>query len=207
MPTLTSRAPAESRGRRAPAVPPLGAAQAPRGRITVAPTGIERPFADDEIIVSKTDPTGHLTYVNDVFLRVSGFARHELIGAPHSVIRHPDMPRAIFRVLWDGLGAGREVFAYVCNLAADGGHYWVFAHVTPTVDGAGRTVGYHSNRRTVDRTKLPAVQRLYAELRALERRHEQGEGGRRAAVEASTAHLTRLLADRGCSYDEFVWSL
>lgn len=192
--------------------PPLPARRPPRtARPRVTPTGIERPFGDDEIIVSKTDLTGHITYVNDVFVRVSDFGRAELIGAPHSVIRHPDMPRAVFQTLWDGLEAGREVFAYIVNLARNGDHYWVFAHVTPTVDAAGRTRGYHSNRRTVDRRALPAVEALYAELRGIEQAVERGQSGadssKRAAVAASHAHLTRHLANRGQSYDEFVWSL
>ena len=177
-------------------------------RVRVEPTGIERPFADDEIIVSKTDLAGRITYVNDVFVRVSAFARRELLGAPHSVIRHPDMPRAVFQLLWDELRAGREVFAYVVNLARNGDHYWVFAHVTPSVDAAGRVVGYHSNRRTVRRAALPAVRSLYAELRAVEHAIERGrDGSRRAAVAASMACLTDHLTAGGLSYDEYVWSL
>lgn len=207
---------------------PSAPLRTPRPRVArpqVTPTGVERAIDDGEIIVSKTDLTGHLTYVNDVFLRVSDYTRAELIGAPHSVIRHPAMPRAIFDVLWEGLRAGREVFAYVVNLARNGDHYWVFAHVTPSLDGTGRPVGFHSNRRTVDRRALPAVERLYAELRQLERAVEQRAGARlatlgatgtptsgldtskRAAVTASRAHLHTLLTARGQSYDEFVWSL
>lgn len=196
----------------APRTTPPSRVDAPRtARPRVTPTGVERPFADDEIIVSKTDLTGHILYVNDVFLRVSDFTRAELVGAPHSIIRHPDMPRAVFQTLWTGLQANREVFAYIVNLAKNGDHYWVFAHVTPSVDAAGRILGYHSNRRTVDRRALVAVQALYAELREVERRVESGAAGadasKRAAVAASLAHLDAHLAARRQSYDEFVWSL
>src|SRR5689334_2578922 len=95
------------------------------------PTGVERTFGADEIIVTKTDPRGVITYANEVFLRVSALTEAEAAGQPHSIIRHPDMPRAVFKLLWDTLGERQEIFAYVKNLAADGAHYWVFAHVTP----------------------------------------------------------------------------
>ena len=192
----------------APPAPPAAAPRAgPTARPRIAPTGIERRFDDDEIIVSKTDPTGRITYVNDVFLRASGYARAELIGAPHSVIRHPAMPRAIFELLWNRLAAGHEVFAYVVNMARDGAHYWVFAHVTPTLGRDGRTVSYHSNRRTPDRRALPAVEALYARLLAAEQAIERTGGRKRDAVAASTALLDTFLHERGVSYDELVWSL
>jgi len=99
-------------------------------------TGIERTFDQDQIIVSKTDLTGHLTYANELFLGIARYAEDEVLGQPHSLVRHPDMPRAIFDLLWETLKAGREIFAFVINRGKDGSHYWVLAHVTPTlVDG------------------------------------------------------------------------
>ncbi len=192
------------------AAPSPGTARTVPSRTGIALTGVERPFADDEIIVSKTDLTGKITYVNDVFVRVAQYSRSELMGAPHSIIRHPDMPRAVFQLLWDTIKEGREVFAYVLNLARSGDHYWVYAHVTPTFDRTGRVVSYHSNRRTVKRSALPDVQALYAELRAIEQGIERGSPGqdssKRAAIAASVTHLTMHLTNRGQSYDEFVWS-
>lgn len=170
-------------------------------RVAVAATGIERHWSDDEIIVSKTDLAGRITYANDVFHRVSGYSPAELLGAPHSIIRHPDMPRAIFALLWAQLEAEREVFAYVKNLTPTGDHYWVFAHITPTRGPGGRISGYHSNRRTVDRRALVPIEALYAELRAA----EAGHARKRDAIAASTALLDRRLAERGMSYDEYVW--
>src|SRR5262245_21896843 len=111
----------------------------------IQPTGQERFFGADEIIVSKTDLRGHLTYANDVFLRVSAFAEDEVVGKPHNLIRHPDMPRCVFKLLWETISGGDELFAYIVNLAQDGAHYWVLAHVTPSVGLDGRVVGYHSN--------------------------------------------------------------
>ena len=181
------------------------ATAAPRSaaaRRGIRPTGVERTFSPDELIVSKTDPRGIITYANDVFLRVSGYAEDEVLGRPHNLIRHPDMPRAVFKLLWDALGAGQEVFAYVNNLAADGAHYWVLAHVTPSHDARGALVGYHSNRRAPSRRGVAAVLPLYERLVAEERRHPTA----RAAVEASSELLAALLRERGATYDEFVWS-
>ena len=98
-------------------------------------TGVERTFGEDEIIVSKTDLTGRITYANDVFLRISGYAEAEVLGQPHSIIRHPGTPRAVFSLLWRTIESGREIFAYVVNRAKNGDHYWVLAHVTPTFSG------------------------------------------------------------------------
>ncbi|MFN8666206.1 MAG: PAS domain-containing protein [Gemmatimonadaceae bacterium] len=172
-------------------------------RTQVVPSGRERTFGEDEIIVSKTDLQGKITYANDVFIRVSGYDEHELLGAPHSIIRHPDMPRAVFKLLWDTLGAGREVFAYVNNMARNGDNYWVLAHVTPSFDRNGTIVGYHSNRRVPERSKLEKLQPIYAALLAAERRHAD----RRDGLVASVALLEATLATAGIAYDEWVWSL
>lgn len=169
----------------------------------VRPSGVERTFGQDEIIVSKTDPKGIIRYANDVFLRVSCYTEAELIGKPHNIIRHPDMPRGVFKLMWDTIAAGDEIFAYVVNLAADGAHYWVFAHVTPSYDVQGRLTGYHSNRRSPDRGAVRQIEELYAVLR----REEQRAGAGHASVEASVDHLERLLRERRVTYDEFVWSL
>ncbi|WP_229071253.1 PAS domain-containing protein [Actinoplanes sp. DH11] len=167
------------------------------------PTGTERTFGDGELIVSKTDPRGVITYANDVFLRVSALAEEDAVGQPHNIIRHPDMPRAVFKLLWDTLKQEQEIFAYVLNLAADGAHYWVFAHVTPSYDTAGRLVGYHSNRRVPSRTAVAAADELYAVLRAAERRHDHTPD----AVAAGVAALQAVLAERGSTYDELIWEI
>ncbi len=169
----------------------------------VRPTGVERTFGDEQIIVSKTDPRGILTYVNDLFVEISAYPEHELLGRPHSVIRHPDMPRCVFKLLWDRISNGSEIFAYVVNLAADGAHYWVLAHVTPTRDATGRIVGYHSNRRRACPQALERIEPLYAALLAEERRHDHPP----TAIAASSTLLSSELDLLGASYDEFVWSL
>lgn len=169
----------------------------------IVPTGVERQFGTEEIIVSKTDLKGHLTYANDVFIRVSGFEEHELIGRPHSLIRHPDMPRAVFKLLWDAVESGREIFAYVNNMSRNGDHYWVLAHVTPSFDGDGRIIGYHSNRRVPDRRAVDKIMPMYDMLRSAEQRHADRKDG----LVASVAMLEGMLAKTGMSYHEWVWTL
>ncbi|AGL20525.1 PAS domain-containing protein [Actinoplanes sp. N902-109] len=169
----------------------------------VAPTGVERTFGEDEIIVTKTDQRGVLTYANDVFLRVSALTEADAVGQPHNIIRHPDMPRAVFKLLWDTLRDRQELFAYIVNLAADGAHYWVLAHVTPSFDQRGQLVGYHSSRRRPDRPAVDQAREIYRGLRAEEHRHSNpGQ-----ALDASSAMLAGLLRERGQTYDEFVWGL
>ena len=167
-------------------------------------TGVERHFDDNEIIVSKTDLKGRITYANDVFLRLAGYTEQQCLGEPHSMIRHPEMPRCVFGLLWDTIQDGREIFAYVVNRSANGDHYWVNAHVTPSRDGSGNIIGYHSNRRVPDRHILEShIMPLYKELLAEEERHTNKKEG----LQASTGIFTGLLKERGLEYDEFVATL
>jgi PAS domain S-box-containing protein len=169
----------------------------------VAPTGVERFFGEDEIIVSKTDSRGVITYANDVFQRVAGYSERELMRQPHNLIRHPDMPQCVFRYLWQTIAAGNEIFAYVVNQARNGDHYWVFAHVTPSFDRSGKIIGYHSNRRLPGREAVRRIQPIYAALLAEERKHSNPESGINAAMAMLVAHLQAA----GMDYDQFVFSL
>jgi PAS domain S-box-containing protein len=167
-------------------------------------TGVEKFFDDDEIIVSKTDLKGHITYANDVFLKVAGYAEAEILGQPHSIIRHPDMPRSVFHLLWETIQGGSEIFAYVINRAKSGDHYWVLAHVTPSSDSSGQIVGYHSNRRVPDKRVVnDNIIPLYQTLLAEEERHASRKDGLKAASEI----VVNLLNDHGIGYDEFVATL
>jgi PAS domain S-box-containing protein len=169
----------------------------------VQPSGRESLFNQDEIIVSKTDLTGRIVYANDVFLRVSHLSHAEIIGRPHNLIRHPDMPRCIFRLLWDTIQAGSEIFAYVLNMASNGDHYWVFAHVTPTLGPSGTVLGYHSNRRKPTAVQVAGISRLYGRLLAA----EQAAANRRDGIERSLALFHRILGREGVGYDEFIFSV
>jgi len=167
------------------------------------PSGVEAFFDREEIIVSKTDARGRITYANHVFLRVAGYTEAEILGQPHSCIRHPDMPRCVFKLLWDTIQRGDEVFAYVVNMAKNGDHYWVLAHVTPTFDKSGQIIGYHSNRRCPDRSAVDAIRPIYAALLDAER----GFATKADAIASSTKVLVDTLAKAGVSYEAFVFSL
>ena len=177
--------------------------EAPMRRLAVPPSGREITFDEREIIVSKTDTRGVITYANDVFQRVSGYTEAELVGQPHNLIRHPDMPACVFQLLWDTIGNGQEIFAYVLNQARNGDAYWVFAHVTPSWDSAGRIVCYHSNRRVPYADALPKVRGLYAALLAEEQRHSNAKDG----IAAGVRMVQDTLRSAGVTYDQFVFSL
>jgi len=169
----------------------------------VTPTTQERTFGEDEIIVSKTDAAGRITYANDVFLTVALYEEHEVLGQPHSIVRHPDMPRCVFKLLWDTVQDGREIFAYVKNMAKNGDFYWVFAHVTPSFAGGDKVVGFHSNRRTPKREAVEKIAPLYDALLAEENRHANRKEGMMAGFQMLCGKLEEL----GMDYDEFVFSL
>ncbi|MBI3504788.1 MAG: PAS domain-containing protein [Proteobacteria bacterium] len=167
------------------------------------PTGKERTFGEDEVIVSKTDTKGKITYGNEVFLRISGYPESEIVGAPHSILRNPAMPRCVFKLLWNKIEAGDEIFAYVVNMANGGDHYWVFAHVTPTFGPDGKITGYHSNRRKPTPDQIRTVSALYKSLLDIEERASD----RKAGMEQAYEHLSSMLKSKGVSYEEFVFSV
>lgn len=174
----------------------------PKSR-TLALTGQERVLAPDEIIVSKTDLGGRITYANRVFQRISGYSEAELLGAPHSLVRHPDMPRGVFQLLWETIEAGEELFAYVVNRAKNGDHYWVLAHVTPTFDARGTIIGYHSNRRAPARKAIETVLPVYRELCAL----EAACADRKEAMVRSRARLGEVLASLSLDVQRLAFAL
>ncbi|RMG29014.1 MAG: PAS domain-containing protein [Gammaproteobacteria bacterium] len=167
------------------------AAPAPEREVKLAP---------DELIVSRTDPKGRIRYVNRTFMRVSGYSEPEIMGKPHNIIRHPDMPRGIFRLLWKTILAGEECFAYVKNRTRDGGYYWVFANVTADRNAEGEIIGFFSVRRRMPEALIPYFESLYARMRA-------AEAGKPAsqAPEAGIAVLEEEIRNRGFdSYETFV---
>jgi len=165
-------------------------------------TGVERTFGADEIIVSKTDTKGRLTYVNQLFQTIADYKEDELIGQPHNIVRHPDMPRCVFKLLWDTISSGNELFAYVVNRCKFGDHYWVFAHVTPTFDSTGQITGFHSSRRCPSRSALAQIQPIYAELRSIENQHRLPKD----QIAASSPVLHSKLDEIGLTYEEFMFS-
>lgn len=157
----------------------------------------------DDLIITKTDQKGVITYANRKFMQVSNYAESALLGQAHNLIRHPDMPRGVFRLMWKTLMQGKEFFGILKNYTADGGFYWVFANVTPDYGIDGSTKGYYSVRRMPTRHAIDTMTRIYAEMRAVEQ-----SAGKAAAPDTSLAWLQDYLdkAHAG-SYENFVLGL
>lgn len=166
-------------------------------------SGKEVHFDRDDLIVSKTDLQGRITYANHTFLEIAGYDESECIGKQHNLIRNPNMPRSVFELLWTTVAKGKELFAYVVNSTKNGDHYWVVAHVTPSVQN-GKTVGYHSTRRvanpdTINNVIVP----LYDKLLSVERNNPSKKDGLQDAI----GTLNGVLNEKGVSYDEFMADL
>ncbi|WP_120944304.1 MULTISPECIES: PAS domain-containing protein [Helicobacter] len=147
-------------------------------------------------LVTKTNTKGVITYANKPFIDiVGGNGERDLLHKPHSVVRHPDMPKLIFKMMWSTIKQKQEIFAYVKNKTFDGDFYWVFANVTASVDANGMVVGYYSVRRAPNRKAVSIVSGLYQKLLEAEKR-----GG----IQASTMLLEETLQAEGYTYDAWV---
>lgn len=155
-------------------------------------------MADNDFIVSKTDPKGKITYCNKIFMDMAEYTEDELLGKPHSIVRHPDMPKAVFRYLWETIAKKEEVFAYVVNKTKKGNHYWVFTNVTASLDENGNIIGYYSVRRRPNPEALNTIIPLYKKMIEV----EKSEG-----VDASFKIITDILEEKGIGYDELIISL
>ncbi len=125
---------------------------------------IETVVPEDELIISRTDLQGIITYVNETFAAISGYTSEELIGKPHNVIRHPDMPSAVFKDLWQTLQAGKKWGGYVKNMRSDTGFYWVYAEVS-AVYKEGELVEYKSIRTPIRSEEKLEYQKRYDAMR------------------------------------------
>jgi len=140
-------------------------------------------------IVSETDATGKITYVNDYFMEVSGYTEDELIGKPHSIVRHPDMPKVVFKLLWETIKQGKNINAVVKNLAKDGRYYWIFTEfeIRKNTD-TGEVIGYHASRKTISKHVIEIIADLYAQLLEIEKKD---------GVDASEKYLQEFLKEKG----------
>lgn len=168
----------------------------------IAPTSKEYTLKDDDFIVSKTDLKGVITYTNEVFLDICLLKESDLIGNPHSVIRHPDMPKAVFAFLWDTIKRGEEFFGVVKNLCGDGSFYWVLANITPSFDAQGKMTGFFSVRRKPTKELVDIMSSLYQKMLAEEKRHSSDK----QAIGAATKILTDFIEQQGVSYNEYIIS-
>ncbi|MCU7812083.1 MAG: PAS domain-containing protein [Candidatus Thiodiazotropha sp. (ex Notomyrtea botanica)] len=168
----------------------------------ITPTDREILMKDQDFIVSKTDLKGRITYANRVFMQIAGYTESELLNVQHNIIRHPDMPRGVFRLLWTVIESGQECFAYVKNMAKSGDYYWVYANVTVDYDTNNQPIGYFSVRRKPSREGISAIIPVYQEMMRIEQ-----QAGARDAPNASVNWLVELLQSKGTTYEEFIHTL
>ncbi len=129
---------------------------------------IETEVPEDEVIISRTDLNGVITYVNETFAKISGYSEEELIGKPHNILRHPDMPKSVYRDLWDSIKARKSWSGYVKNMRKDRGYYWVYAEISGVYKD-GELVEYKSIRSPVEKDKRIEMQNLYDMMRENEK--------------------------------------
>ena len=147
-------------------------------------------------IVSKTDPQGIIEYGNDYFVEISGYSESELIGKPHSIVRHPDMPKVVFKMMLDRINKAQNIMAVVKNLAKDGSYYWVVTEFEPKVDSLTNEIISHTAfRKAAPQKAIDAVIPLYQKLLEIEK-----DGG----MEASEKYLRGYFEENDTTYDELI---
>jgi len=162
------------------------------------PIDEEIKFSKKKFIVSKTDTKGIITFVNKNFCEISGYSEEELIGAPHNIIRHPDMPRAIFYLIWSNLLRGEPVSGVIKNLAKSGKYYWVIADLDVKKDANGNITSLIAFRRAAPQQVIDVMEELYATMRNIEKKR---------GMEGALAYLEAYLEEKKMSYDEFLLDL
>ena len=163
--------------------------------MSVTPTNIEHEVKTVDIIVSKGNEAGDITYANPIFFKLAGYTQGELLDQPHSMIRHPDMPKIVFKFLWDNLKEGKNVNAFTKNLSKDGGFYWVLAQVRVATNPDGSFRNYVSTRKGMTENARKVIEPLYAELLAAE--------GSSGDMDASLKILESFLENNGASLETF----
>jgi len=146
-------------------------------------------------IVSKTDVSGKIVYSNQYFSEISGYTESELVGSPHNIVRHPDMPKAIFYLMWQRLRKGHNIMAVVKNLAKNGDYYWVTTDFEIKKGRMGKVRHYIAFRQAAPKHVVKSIEPLYARLRRIE--EEEG-------MRASILYLETFLAEKGMDYDQFI---
>ena len=152
----------------------------------------------NRIIMSKTDLNGVIEFANDYFVEISGYSRAELMGQPHNIIRHPEMPKVIFKLLWDQIQNGKSIYAFVKNLTKKGQTYWVFSKVDPKIDTNGNITSYVSNRRGIPAETALKVEEYYKILLEIETSNP---------VSISEKYFNGLLEELNLDYDTFIQNL
>lgn len=166
----------------------------------VHPTPLDREIKLDpsQVIMSKTDSRGVIEYANNYFMGISGYEEYELMGQPHSIIRHPDMPKVIFKVLWERLNKGQNIHALVKNLAKDGRFYWVLTNFETKYSPDGNIVSHYARRKAAPSNVIYQIEKLYKTLIAIEKKQNP---------ETAERYFAGLLEEKRQTYDEFILDL
>lgn len=154
----------------------------------IVPLNEEIKLENKRYLVSETDAKGVITYCNDYFTEISGYSKEELLGKQHNIIRHPDMPKVIFKLLWERIQSGKNVNAVVKNLAKNGKYYWIFTEFKTRVDLDTNTViGYTAHRKTISHSAIDVIAPLYAKLLEIEKDKD---------VESAQKYLSEFLNEK-----------
>jgi len=146
-------------------------------------------------IVTYTDSKGNILYANKYFMEITGYNKEELLHKPHSIVRHPDMPRIIFKIMWEKIQKGENIMAIVKNLAKDGRYYWVVTDFETRRDKYTKKISYVAFRKAAAREAIQAVIPLYKKLCEIEKKE---------SMVASENYLNYFLESKNMTYDQFV---
>ena len=152
-------------------------------------------FSKKKFIVSKTDIKGKILFINKNFSEISKYSEAELIGVPHNIVRHPDMPKAIFYLIWQNLLVGNKISGVIKNLAKDGRYYWVIADLEPKFNSNGEVVTLTAFRRSAPQDVIDTVEELYTTMLSIEKKH---------GMEKSLSYLEGFLEENEMNYNEFI---
>ncbi|MBF7048922.1 PAS domain-containing protein [Campylobacter volucris] len=150
------------------------------------------------LITSKTDLKGDIIYANDDFLKYAGYSMKEILYKPHSIVRHPDMPKTVFKCLWDYIQEGKEIFAFVKNKTKHNDYYWVFTNVTASYDENGNIINYYSVRRKPKQEAIATIEKVYQMLLEAEK-----NGGIKAGIE----ELMKIVTSYNMNYNQLILAL
>lgn len=162
------------------------------------PTPIDQEIKLDpkKYIMSKTDKNGIIEYGNEYFVEISGYREDELVGKPHNIIRHPDMPKIVFKLMWERLEHNKNIIAIVKNLAKDGRYYWVITDFDAKINKRTNEVeGYFAYRKAAPREAVQKIEKLYQKLIEIEKK---------SGMEGSEKYLIGFLENKGITYDEYI---
>lgn len=164
------------------------------------PTPIEKEIKLDpsRVIMSKTDPKGIIEYANKYFMEISGYEEFELMGQPHNIIRHPDMPKVIFKLLWERLQEGKNAHIIIKNLTKNGSYYWVLTNFETKYNEVGQIVSYFAHRKAAPSSAIFEIEKLYKTILSIEKKR---------SPEIAEKYFYSLIEESGKTYDDYILSL